>query len=617
MAAADMCSLRLMLREAVITNRRCNQACGFCDARRSVDDLREIQQDAVRARIDRSLARGVRELVLTGGEPTMRADLARLVAHVRGGGAAAILDTNAALIDEARARELAAAGLTLARVHLPAWGDEADGITRDVGGFAATRRGLRALVAAGIEVVAHVPVVAGNLQRLSALMIGLNADEPAVRRVLFVVPFAGPDAASLARLPDAVVALAEATRIGRELGLEVAVDPATPLAACLFDSAAHASELVTLSRATSPVAGFGHTPACAGCVARGGCPGLALAALARGEVAPRPLRSERARRRLTMVGTLREQIDRELVAIESGRTTTGEPAVCHTIRVNFHCNQACEFCFVSTHLPAASEAEVRAAIVAAGRRGAVVALSGGEPTLNPGLVEYVVLARSAGAREIELQTNATRLGGDDLAARLAAAGVDTALVSLHGVTAATSDAVTRAPGTFERTLAGLDRLAQTSILTRVNFVATASNHHELPALVELVARRWPGFVVTVSFVASHTDLVPRTATLIARMSEVAPSLARALDLADELGVRVTGCESMCGVPACFVPARHRERALARALPVADIGGEFVKDPACTGCAANASCWGLRRGYAELHGTGEVAPFAAPTFTTGC
>lgn len=599
-----------MLREAVVTNRRCNQACGFCDARRAVDDLREIQQGAVRGRIDRALAGGARELVLTGGEPTMRADLPRLVAHVRAGGAATILDTNAALIDDSRATELAAAGLGLARVHLPAWGDAADRITRDVGGFAATRRGVRALLAAGVEVVAHVPVVAANLSLLCESITGLAADEPAVRRVVFVVPFAGPDAASIARLPDAIAALVEAARSGHELGLEVTVDPATPLAPCLFEGAAHAAGLVTLTRASSPVAGLGHTPACEGCVARGGCSGLPRAALARGEAVPRPLHSERARRRLTMVGTLREQIARELVAIEAGRTTTGEPAECHTIRVNFHCNQACEFCFVSTHLPAAAEAQVRAAIVEAGRRGAVVALSGGEPTLNPRLVEHVALARGAGAREIELQTNATRLGEGDLAERLAAAGVDTALVSLHGVTAATSDAMTRAPGTFARTLAGLDRLAQTAILTRVNFVATASNHHELPALIELVARRWPGFVVTVSFVASHTDLVPRTAALIARMSDVAPSLARALDLADELGVRVTGCESMCGVPACFVPARHRGRALARALPVSDIGGEFVKDPACTGCAANATCWGLRRGYAELHGTGEVAPFAA-------
>ncbi|MBL8971489.1 MAG: hypothetical protein JNK56_12950, partial [Myxococcales bacterium] len=55
----------------------------------------------------------------------------------------------------------------------------------------------------------------------------------------------------------------------------------------------------------------------------------------------------------------------------------------------------------------------------------------------------------------------------------------------------------------------------------------------------------------------------------------------------------------------------RDRALARALPASDAGGEFVKDPACSRCAADPHCWGLRRGYAELHGTAEVSPFPRP------
>ena len=42
--------------------------------------------------------------------------------------------------------------------------------------------------------------------------------------------------------------------------------------------------------------------------------------------------------------------------------------------------------------------------------------------------------------------------------------------------------MTRAPGTFARTVLGLDALARTPILTRVNFVMTASNHHELRSL---------------------------------------------------------------------------------------------------------------------------------------
>src|SRR5437870_619994 len=145
---------------------------------------------------------------------------------------------------------------------------------------------------------------------------------------------------------------------------------------------------------------------------------------------------------------------RELVSRQIVRGGYGQMPE-YTVRVNFHCNQSCDFCFVSTHLPPAGDAAVRAAIEAAGGEAAVLVLSGGEPTMNPRLVEYVRLAKAAGVRGIELQTNATRLDAA-LAGALAEAGVEQATVSLHASTAELSDAITGAPGTFVQTLRGLE-----------------------------------------------------------------------------------------------------------------------------------------------------------------
>src|SRR6185436_10708657 len=116
------------------------------------------------------------------------------------------------------------------------------------------------------------------------------------------------------------------------------------------------------------------------------------------------------------------------------------------------CNQSCHFCFVSTHLPAADRSRIESAIGEAGRAGAAIALSGGEPTLNPHLLDYVRLARRANVRSIELQTNAIRLADPELVRSLADAGVDVAFVSLHGSCAEVSDRVTASPGTFARTV---------------------------------------------------------------------------------------------------------------------------------------------------------------------
>ena len=38
---------------------------------------------------------------------------------------------------------------------------------------------------------------------------------------------------------------------------------------------------------------------------------------------------------------------------------------------------------------------------------------------------------------------------------------------------------------------------------------------------------------------------------------------------------------------------------------------IVKTETCAGCALTSRCWGLRRGHAELYGTGELRAVAAP------
>src|SRR5947207_8510917 len=127
-----------MRTERVFTNETCNQNCWFCNARRPAERPEFIARGAVRGRIAAARAADAREIVLTGGEPAMRNDLVDLVQRAAEGGRRVILETNGALIDAARARALAAAGLHTARVQLLAGeADAADAIARVPGAFAA------------------------------------------------------------------------------------------------------------------------------------------------------------------------------------------------------------------------------------------------------------------------------------------------------------------------------------------------------------------------------------------------------------------------------------------------------------------------------------------------
>src|SRR6185295_8952861 len=141
---------------------------------------------------------------------------------------------------------------------------------------------------------------------------------------------------------------------------------------------------------------------------------------------------------------------------------------------------------------------------------------------------YVQLAKRSGVRRVELQTNAIRLADATLTGALVAAGVEGAMVSLHGSTAEISDRVTGAPGTFEATVRGIDQLLAAGARVRLNFVFCQANRGDFPRFVDLVATRWPRAGIVFSFVGSHTDVVPRVASLIPTFTDVMPSLVAGL-----------------------------------------------------------------------------------------
>jgi MoaA/NifB/PqqE/SkfB family radical SAM enzyme len=598
-----------MRSEQVITNVTCNQNCTFCVARRTAEDPSFIRFDAVRGRIDAAVAAGAREIVFTGGEPMMRRDLSRLVAHARQQGVETIvLETNGTLLNAAQAQELKQVGLSLARVHLDG-GPGVDAVTRDPEGFVRTVAGIQTLLDSDVPVEVAAAVVRSTqalLPDLPRVLLEQFGDVKALRGIVVSVPLTSPDPAELLQYDAAGETISRLADAARKVGLAVRLAPESALPPCALPSRARHAHLFSLTAGGATRSGFARVDACNSCQVADRCPGIRKAYLDQhGTFAARPIKDDHLRRRLSLIGSVEAQIARELVT-PNRRGVPGQPAVEErVIRVNFHCNQACRFCFVSTHLPPAQDDAVRQAIVAAGHSGARITLSGGEPALNPKLVDYVRLARASSSLPIELQTNATRLDDMTLVRALEAAGLDEAFVSLHGSTGAISDAVTETPGTFEKTLIGLDNLIQTKIAVMVNFVICQKNQHDLVPYVRMVAARWPKAVVNLSFVAPSTDLVPRDRDLVPKYSEALAQIAEALAVGRELGMHVTGFEGMCGIPLCLVPDSMEPFYDKHQIPDGFDQGEFLKPAACARCDLNRQCFGIRRGYAELYGSDEL------------
>jgi MoaA/NifB/PqqE/SkfB family radical SAM enzyme len=605
--------IRAMQSEQVFTNLTCNQNCLYCTSRRSAEQRGFVSPSAVRQRIQTALATGAKELVLTGGEPTMRRDLAELITEARELGARSIIvETNATLLDAKRAQALKEAGLTLARVNLSGWGDELDAITRDEGGFVRTLGGLRALVGAGIPVEVVFNVVKPTLAAASELPLRLRerfgGDLPAGSGLRIRLPIEAPMPSLLVpyeRAVDAILALDAACR---EVGLPRRISPESGPPPCVFPQPAVVAHLYSLSPGASARQGFEHLGACAECKLSRACPGVPGSYLARFSApAIRPITDDRLRRRLFVASSVEEQIRREFVEPQHRTLDGGGELHEDLIRINFHCNQACKFCFVSTHLPAAGDEAVRRAIVAAAAAGRAITLTGGEPTLNPHLLEYVRLARSRSTLPVSMQTNAVRLVDGVLVRALEEAGLSHVLVALHGSNADVSDCITGVPGTFAMTVAGIDQLRATTLHVNLNIVVCRFNLHDLASYVRFIGSRWPGIQTVFSFVSLAGDMVPRDPALVPRYSEAVAPLREALVEARKRGLRLGSIHHMCAMPLCLALEAGDSASSVPDLPTSQHRGGFVKPEVCSGCALSGKCFGLRASYLDLYDASELRP----------
>jgi MoaA/NifB/PqqE/SkfB family radical SAM enzyme len=109
---------------------------------------------------------------------------------------------------------------------------------------------------------------------------------------------------------------------------------------------------------------------------------------------------------------------------------------------------------------------------------------GGEPTLHPHFRTLVEHAAKANIRLVEVYTNATRLN-DEIVGCLKDNGGRVA-TSFYAEAPAVHDAVTMRPGSWQRTVAGIERALAAGLPVRVGIIETGENRaHVAPAIAFL------------------------------------------------------------------------------------------------------------------------------------
>ena len=152
---------------------RCPCRCVHCSADRFVTgERRELTTDQLKSVIDQAVDLGVSNVVFTGGEPLVRADLPELIAHVDKTRAHAMMFTSGVLLTEKKVAELAEAGLDSLNVSIDADSPEVhDRLRRLPGAFRKAMEGARRAREAGIltgvsTYASHERVTSGALEHL-------------------------------------------------------------------------------------------------------------------------------------------------------------------------------------------------------------------------------------------------------------------------------------------------------------------------------------------------------------------------------------------------------------------------------------------------------------------
>jgi MoaA/NifB/PqqE/SkfB family radical SAM enzyme len=286
--------------------------------------------------------------------------------------------------------------------------------------------------------------------------------------------------------------------------------------------------------------------------------------------------------------------------------------------MEFRCNLRCVHCMIEgtmDRLAPESRARFDQVLEDNGRqrRWKGLILTGSEITLRRDLPELARRARAAGFEHVRIQTHGMHLADPAYCESLIDAGIDEYFISIAGPDAETHDAITGVPGSFGKTLRGLENLdGRDGVVTLTNSVVTTRSFRLLPQLVDALGRlrSLAQMEFWVYWPMRETD----EKDLIAPHASVAPYLREAISRALALGRGV----EVKNFPECMLG--DEGPALMNAQPQLLIDPAFWPEFMRNGfyqCVyrdrcASTECLGLSTAYIAKHGNDEdlLHPLAA-------
>jgi sulfatase maturation enzyme AslB (radical SAM superfamily) len=290
------------------------------------------------------------------------------------------------------------------------------------------------------------------------------------------------------------------------------------------------------------------------------------------------------------------------------------------VRATFRCNQKCPFC--SAPVPVKepdTETLIRLFDMAADTiPGALVTLTGGEPTIRKDIVQCVdhLMSRKE-ISLIKIQTNAVVFAGKKKHLLLSPSPKLQIFVSMHSMEEKTYDMITGTRGQFMKAVKGTQNLLSMKHYVVLNIVLNKYNINDLNEYILLIEKffskpRLPELHFSILMCPPHrTDAVK----YLVRYSDLVEKLEKAVALAEEKGIFVSSLlsSSHASITPCILSGKYRKRP--KLLPIQnpfetgyeDFSKPWIKKKTCVECAEDRYCLGLPRQYALQFGLEELKP----------
>src|SRR3989338_5267427 len=147
-----------------LTNR-CNYKCEMCDVPLQADKPAELTLGEIFHLLDQAKEIGMKNLILTGGEPLLRPDVFEVIAYAPTLGLRVHMPSNGSLLTETVAKKLRDAGISSVNISIDGPKEIQDRI-RGPGAFEKALRALRNLKQAGIASTVAMTIMRSNYQHV-------------------------------------------------------------------------------------------------------------------------------------------------------------------------------------------------------------------------------------------------------------------------------------------------------------------------------------------------------------------------------------------------------------------------------------------------------------------